>query len=85
MILKFDPEFIHAGTYKTKISMRNIFFYQVLLLILGNTVEGTDLWVWCHGSGSVICSAQVVAALSSVGIVKKKKEKKTEGPTLMEW
>ena len=35
MILKFDPEFIHAGTYKTKTFMRNIFFLPSFIIDLG--------------------------------------------------
>lgn len=49
----------------------------------GNTVEGADLWEWCHGPGSAICSERLVAALSVVGIVMPKKGR--EGPALMEW
>lgn len=48
----------------------------ILPLILGNTVEGTDLWEWYHGTGSAICSAQVVAALSILRMVMQKKAKK---------
>ena len=52
---------------KQKFFMRNIFFYQVLSLILGDTDDGTDLWVGCHGSGSAICSAQVMALCQEWG------------------